>query len=123
MILAVAGLLLDEGRTEEARARLVQSIPLLRQIDDRYSAMEALALLALIEATLRRSEWAGRLWGAVQAEEARAPTGLWHAVRASYEDALEKHADEAFRRGEAAARELDLAAALDEAEAERAPDG
>lgn len=116
MILPIANLLLDQGRPATARARLVESIPLLRQIDSRYSAMEVLALLALIEATLRRSEWAGRLWGAVQAEEARAPTGLWEAVRASYEDALDERADEAFRRGEAAARELDLAAALDEAE-------
>jgi predicted ATPase/DNA-binding SARP family transcriptional activator len=116
MILPIANLLLDQGRPATARARLVESIPLLRQIDSRYSAMEVLALLALIEATLRRSERAGRLWGAVQAEEARAPTGLWEAVRASYEDALDERADEAFRRGEAAARELDLAAALDEAE-------
>jgi len=116
MILAVANLLLDQGQVEEARARLIESIPLLRQTEDRYTAMEALALLASIEATANQLERAGRHWGAVQAEEERAPTGLWQDMRTTYEDAFEEHADEAFRRGEAVGRELDLGAALDDAE-------
>jgi predicted ATPase/DNA-binding SARP family transcriptional activator len=116
MILPIANLLLEQGRPESARVRLTESIPLLRQIDSRYAAMEALALLAMIESAAKQFERAGRLWGAVRAEEARAPTGLWHAIGASYEGALDERANDAFRRGEAAARELGLAAALDEAE-------
>jgi tetratricopeptide (TPR) repeat protein len=116
MFLAVADLLLDLDQPEKARTRLIESIPLVRQIDSRYTAMEALARLALIAATTNQLERAGRLWGAVQAEEARAPTGIWQTERATYEDALPGYANEVFRAGEAAGRELSLAAALDDAE-------
>lgn len=115
MLFAMAELLLDQGEPDRARARLVESIPILREIDDRNNTIEALALLAKIEAIAGRPGSAGRFWGAVQAEEARAPTGLWQATRATYEAALEPEADEMFRQAETAGRELSLAAALREA--------
>ena len=116
MHFAIAELLLDQGDADAARTRLAESIPILQEADDRHDAIETLALLARIEVIAGRPDRAGRFWGAVQAEEARAPTGLWQTMRATYEAALEPEADEVFRQAERAGRELSLAAALHEAQ-------
>jgi predicted ATPase/DNA-binding SARP family transcriptional activator len=114
MLFAAADILYDEGSLQEARARLVESLPLLLQIDDRYGAMKTLALFAKVELADGRSERAGKLWGAVQAEEARAPTGLWETLRMPYHALFDNDADEGFKRGEADGRQLTFAAALAE---------
>ena len=46
-------------------------------MNDRLHSVYLLALLAIVSVRTGRQERAGRLWGAVEAEELRGPIGQW----------------------------------------------
>jgi hypothetical protein len=58
---------------------------------------------------------AGRMWGAVEAEERRAPVGQWESERADYAAKILVVDGPEFRRAREEGRRLPLARALEEA--------
>lgn len=84
MLANLAELAVERDRSEEAAARARQALGLARQIGDRLNVVFALACLAWAAAAEHDARRAGRLWGAVEAEEARAPLGTWGSARQPY---------------------------------------
>ena len=72
---------LELGRIESVEARGRQALALCRSIGDRNTSLHILTLLA--RAALHRGDLtrAGRLWGAVEIEMARAEPGRWRSTR------------------------------------------
>ena len=58
-----------------------ESLAPLAKVGDRQNVLFALALLARVAAQDGREARAGRLWGAIEAEEARGPIGAWERDR------------------------------------------
>jgi tetratricopeptide (TPR) repeat protein len=115
MLLALVESLVELGRVEEAEASAREGLALARRIGDRQSIVFGLALLAWIASVRGDLTRAGRLWGAVEAEGARAPVGQWEDERETYADKVLGPGGpdlEPFRRD---GRGLSLSAAVDEA--------
>ena len=72
----------------------------------------AVALLARVAAKDGREARAGRLWGAIEAEEARGPVGAWEGDREQEEHAVLAAAGAAFDSARAEGRVLALADAI-----------
>ncbi len=68
------------GRIEDAERWAREALPAVVRIDNRMGAITALALLARVATRRDEPGRAGLLWGAVEAEEARAPVGGWWQV-------------------------------------------
>ena len=107
-LLSMAELLQELGRTEAARERAVEALELSRQLVDRRSIVYAMALLASLAAAQGDAVRAGRLWGAIEAEESRAPLGNWEQFRAEYAAAVTASGGPGFETGRAAGRALSL---------------
>jgi len=74
--------LADElGRTDLARERAREAVDLCRKAGDRQFTIYALALLARRASAAGQAARAGRLWGAIEAEEAQGPVGFWERER------------------------------------------
>lgn len=112
-LVAIFDLLLRRGEVGEAAARMREALPMLIQMGDRPGAVHALARLAALAAHAGDHERAGRLWGAVEAEEIRNPHGDWGAVRASFEQAAPAAQRHEFETGRAAGQHLSLAGAVE----------
>jgi len=110
-VLDIAELSYDLGRVEVAEARGREGLRLARELVDRATLVYALGLLARFAAEDGDVERAGRLWGAVEAEVARGPIGLWQHEEERLTEAVLAYADERFEAARAAGRTL----ALDEA--------
>jgi predicted ATPase/class 3 adenylate cyclase len=80
----VADVLHELGRTELAEERGREAVRLSHGLADRQMVVFALATLSGFAAATDRPERAGRLWGAIEAEEARAPVGHWVNDREGY---------------------------------------
>ena len=79
---SAAAELADElGRPDLAEERARDAVRLSREVGDRQLTVYALALSARLARAAGRSERAGRLWGAIEAEEARGPVGRWERDR------------------------------------------
>jgi predicted ATPase/DNA-binding SARP family transcriptional activator len=117
----LAELALAQNRPEEAAARARQALRLGRRIGDRQLCVYALAYLACAAAESGDAHRAGRLWGAVEAEEERRPLGHWEGAREQYAArVLERRASE-LESGLREGRQLPLPAAVDEALADGNP--
>lgn len=104
----------EQGLVEEATAHARGAVELSRELGDRLRMVRGLARLVIIaagEGDLRR---AGRLWGAVEAEEVRGPIGAWENERERFEREL-PGPDPEFRAGVAEGRRLSLDEAVPEA--------
>jgi predicted ATPase/class 3 adenylate cyclase len=112
-LLDLAELLLDRGRIPEADRRLREALPLAVQIGDRQATIFGLALLARSLGDAGLSERAGLLWGAIEAEEARAPVGGWETERDHHERLVLTHAGPEFERGRQEGNGLSLDEAAD----------
>ncbi len=99
---------LELGRTREAEAWGGEALRLLHQIGDRQNTLCLLATLARAAAETGRAEHAGRLWGAVETEEVRAPMGWWELHREQYAAPVLARADAEFEQGRLAGRALSL---------------
>ena len=85
------------------------------QISDRQFVVWGLALSALISAESGDAEQAGRLWGAIEAEETRGELGQWEGERELYSEQLLRHGGHEFDRGREEGASLRLADAVAEA--------
>jgi hypothetical protein len=103
---------LQLGRRAEARRFALDAFDASCAIGDRMRSVYLAALLARIEAEEGRAETAGVLWGAVEAEERRAPVGQWEDEREAYAAPVLDHAGEAFDRGRTAGAPLTLEEAV-----------
>jgi predicted ATPase/DNA-binding SARP family transcriptional activator len=115
----LAELALEQNRLDEAAQRARQVLRLSRRIGDRQLSVFALACLACAENG--QAHRAGRLWGAVEAEERRRPLGWWESDRDRYAGRLTVRGSPAFERGVREGRALSLHAAIDEAVADGDP--
>lgn len=70
--------------------------------------MLELALLARAAADAGRTASAGRLWGAIEAEEARGSLGFWDREREAHAAPVLAHAGADFEAGRADGRRLPL---------------
>jgi hypothetical protein len=105
-----AGLSLSLGRLDACEAEARAALALARELDDRQNTVRALAVLAARAGVDDDAERAGRLWGAIEAEEARGPIGRGESHRVHREKALAAGETE-LERALAAGREMSLAEA------------
>jgi predicted ATPase/class 3 adenylate cyclase len=103
----VAALLLDLGSLDDARLNAAQALTLSSSMHDRNGIAYELGLLAEVSTRSGDTHRAGALFGAVEAEEARAPLGSWlHGQVRFQPDLTDAGAD--FAAGLQAGRELSL---------------
>ena len=112
MLRKLADCLLEEGRPEEAEPAAREALALLVATGDPHATVFALARVARVAAELGRTEQAGLLWGAIEAEEQRRPLGGWAKERDRLGSPILAHADEAFERGRTRGRSLELEQAV-----------
>src|SRR5207247_185382 len=108
MLSNLAPLALDAGRADEAAARARRILDLTRQTEDRHATVRALAYLARVAAERGDPAGAGRLWGAIEAEEARGRIGAWEHERETLAEPVFACAGPELERGLAAGRRLSL---------------
>jgi predicted ATPase len=106
---------LRSRRFEEVEGWARQGLGLAHELKDRISIPFGLGQLAWAAAARGDAPRAGRLWGAIEAEEARAPLGGWVTERAEYEAAVMEHAGPGFERGRREGRQLSLEQAVESA--------
>jgi predicted ATPase/class 3 adenylate cyclase len=102
----IAALQLEAGRVDDALVNAKQALALSHAMHDRNAIAYELGLLAEISARTGDTERAGTLWGAVEAEEARAPIGGW--LHGPVRFLPPAQSDAALERGLADGRELSL---------------
>jgi predicted ATPase len=71
---------LELGRVDEAAAAHRRGLELRIVMDDRYGLAAELTTGAVIATARGRPELAGRLWGAVESEQARRPMYFWEGL-------------------------------------------
>ncbi len=101
------------GRLDEALRHSRVVLKLSRTTGERQRTVFALARIAGIAARHKDSPRAGRLWGAIEAEEARGPLGLWEQHRDELAAPVLAVSGAEFERGRAAGRRLTLDEAVD----------
>lgn len=115
MLAELAALALVTNKTEEASSLARASLVLAREMRDRPGRVFGVGLLAVVAAARGDSVRAGRLWGAIEDEDAVAPLGGWRRHRADCETRVLELADDAFDQARTAGRELSLDDAMEEA--------
>ena len=95
-------------RFQDAATYAQQAFELSCAIGDRTTATYALATLALVARERGDDERAGRLWGAIEAEEERAFLGAWQADREEYARRILTPRTADFERGLSEGRQLDF---------------
>ncbi|HSC48897.1 MAG TPA: adenylate/guanylate cyclase domain-containing protein [Gaiellaceae bacterium] len=117
MLAAVVESLIRLERVDEAEPAARRHLDLSRSIGDRQQSVFALVLHAWIAARRGDVERAHLLWGAVEAEERRAPIGQWDTERDDYAARVGIRSGEEPDRARLRGRGLSLEAALDTARA------
>jgi predicted ATPase len=120
-LLSAADLLRELGRPEVAEERARDGLALSWQVVDRRLTVYAIAFLARLAVERGDVERAGRLWGAIEAEESRAPLGNWEHDRDEYAALIVTLGDVGFETGRTGGRVLSLSDAVNEALAGRKP--
>ena len=92
------------------RAR--DSLELAKQLEDRAGQVFIVGILACVAVERGQLERGGRLWGAVEDEDAVAPLGGWRRHREAFEARIREAAGREFDRGYAEGRQLALADAV-----------
>jgi tetratricopeptide (TPR) repeat protein len=108
----MAECLLELGRRDDADLYGREALESATRVGARQETLWILAVLALAALSRGDDERAGRLWGAVEAEEARAPVGRWATERRDYASRLQVAPGTAFDRGLEEGRRLPLADAI-----------
>ena len=94
------------GRADDAQREACAALALGHGINDRLHTVYALAFLARIATERGDPERAGRLWGALEAEEARGPLASWERDREEHATPVLAHAGAEFDAGRAEGRRL-----------------
>jgi predicted ATPase len=115
MLMTIARLLLRRDQVDEARERLREAVALLRRMDDVPGSIHALALF--VQIAVRNGDYAaaGRVVGAIEAEEMRGRHGQWEQIRSGLEDDLRTAAGPSFHGGREIGRRLTFAQAIEDA--------
>ena len=104
----LAQLAAKAGRIEEAENRARASLELAEQLRDRAGRVFGVGLLAVTAAERGELERAGRLWGAIEDEDAGAPLGGWRRHRETCEARIRELAGPEFERGRTEGHTLTL---------------
>jgi hypothetical protein len=99
MLRKLADCLLELGQRDRAEVALHEALELMAQIGDRQMIIFTLARLARIAAEFGRVDEAGLFWGAIEAEEERAPMGAWAKERDRLGAPVLAHSGSEFERG------------------------
>jgi predicted ATPase/DNA-binding SARP family transcriptional activator len=102
--------LLAFGQIDGAGESAVRALRIATTIGDRVGQVDALAILAHVAAERNEPNVAGRLWGAVESEAARAPFPGWERTRRRHLAAIRAEATFEAARAEGADLPLDQAA-------------
>jgi non-specific serine/threonine protein kinase len=108
MLAELAMLALHEERVDEAEAYAVQSVRLAAESRDRPGRVFNVGIFATIAAERGDATLAGRLWGAIENEDAGAPLGGWRRHREACQLRLRAISGLAFDRARVAGRALTL---------------
>ncbi len=114
MLRRLADAALERGDVGDAKRAVQESLRLSHELGDRISIVFALARLARIAAESGQLERAGRLWGAVEAEEEQGALGAWYSQRGRFADRVLAQAGPELERGRDAGRRLSLDEAAEE---------
>jgi predicted ATPase len=105
---------LQLGRLDEGEAAGRKQLLLSRKIGERQSSVYGLVFLAWAASQRKDAARAGLLWGAVEAEEKRAPIGQWELERDLYAGRVLVADGPEFRRAREEGRRLSLERAVEE---------
>jgi hypothetical protein len=95
-------------RVDDAEADALKSLALSDELRDRTGRIFGVGTLACVAAERGQLELAGRLWGAIEDEDAGAPLGGWRRHREACEARIREVAGPDFERGRAEGRTLTL---------------
>jgi predicted ATPase len=115
MLAAIAEVLIELDRLDEAEPAARRQLELSRGIGDRQSSVFGLVLLAWLAARRGDHARAHLLWGAVEAEEGRAPIGQWETEREYYRAKVMLAEGEELERARRLGLGRSLEAAIEEA--------
>jgi predicted ATPase len=113
MLAELAALALNAERLEEAETHARDSLTIAERLQDRPGRVFGIGLLAWTAAERGQAERAGRLWGAVENEDAGAPLGGWRRHRAACSERIDALSSAEFERGLATGREWTLDEAVE----------
>ena len=99
------------GLFTEAEGHASRALRLALDLGDRMSMVFASAELASAAAARGDAALAGRLWGAIESEEATAPIGQWPSYRDEYESLIRAADGPEFERARQEGALLSLAEA------------
>ena len=103
------------GRIDASERKNRRALELARQIDDRQALIYTLAQIARNAAVRGGPGRAGCVWGALEAEAARAPVGQWEGDREKYAEGVLAAEGPEFERACEEGRRLSFEAAISEA--------
>jgi predicted ATPase/class 3 adenylate cyclase len=103
-----ACLALNIGRLEEAEAGARESLAIAVRLRDRPCRIFGVGILARVAAERGELERAGRLWGAIENEQAGAPLGGWRRHRETCERRIRELAGPEFERARVEGHALTL---------------
>jgi predicted ATPase len=112
MLAELAQLALNAGRLDVGDALARESLALAEQLRDRGGRVFGVGLFARLAADRGQFERAGRLWAAIEAEDAGAPLGGWRRHRRRCEERIRAAASPEFERGYTEGRTLTLDGAV-----------
>ena len=106
--------LLTIGEIDQGEAHARESLVIAERLGYRSGRIFGVGILARVAAERSQDERAGRLWGAIQNEEAGAPLGGWRRHRQECESRIRELVGSEFERGceEGRSGSLDDAVAL-----------
>ncbi len=113
MLAELGALSLRAGRLEEAESHSREALGIAAERHDRSGRIFAVGLLACVAAERGDLDRAGRLWGAIENEQAFAPLGGWQRHRDDCEAGIVGHATPEFERARAEGREFELDEAVE----------
>ena len=102
------------GERARAAEYARESLAVAHRIGDRLGTVLGVAEMARAAAARGDAESAGRLWGALEHEAARAPLPMWERSRPEIARHVEHAAGDEFERGRSAGRRLSLSEAVEE---------
>lgn len=112
MLAELAGLSLNAGRVDEAEKHARASLAIAQELRDRPGRVFGVGLMAGVAVERRQRERAGRLWGAIEDEDAGAPLGGWRRHRETCAVRISAGWGPEFERGRAEGRALTLDVAV-----------
>jgi predicted ATPase/class 3 adenylate cyclase len=113
MLAALAETALEMGLIDEVEARARKGLAVAREMADRQHTVYALAYLASAAAARGDMARAGRLWGAIEAEEGRKAIGAWEGERELFAARILASPGPDLDRGLQAGRRLPLDEAVE----------